>query len=58
MYKYTHKLLPASFENIFKSLETLKDLLTINLTFSKCAHYSIYQQALFLRCRITCLLTL
>ena len=24
-----------------KSLETLKDLLTINLTFSKCAHYSI-----------------
>ena len=57
MYKYTHKLLPASFENILKSLETLKDLYTINLTFSKCAHYSIYHQALFLRCGITCLLT-
>ena len=35
MYKYTNKLLPTSFKNIFKSLKPLKDLLTINLTFSK-----------------------
>ena len=58
MYKYTHKLLPASFENIFKKLGNFeRSLSTINLTFSKCAHYSIYHQSLFFRCGITCLLT-
>ena len=56
MYKYTHKFLPASFENIFKKLGNFERSL-INLTFSKCAHYSINHEALFLRCGITCLLT-
>ena len=32
MNKYTNKLLSTSFENIFKQLGILKDLLTINLT--------------------------
>ena len=35
--------------DIYASHKLLKDLLAINLTFSKCAHYSIYHQALFLR---------
>ena len=49
----TLKELPAFFfclqllKTFLKSLETLKDLLTIKLTFSKWAHYSVYHQALF-----------
>ena len=49
MAKYTHTILPASFENIFKKLGNFERSLAINLTFAKCAHYSIYHQALFLR---------
>ena len=35
MYKYTHKLLPASFENIFKKLETFERSLNYQLDILK-----------------------
>ena len=57
MCKYSHKLLPASYEIIFKKLGTFEKSLNYQLDILKCAHCSIYHQALFLRCGITCLLT-
>jgi len=46
MFKYTHKLLPASFENNFKMLENFERSLNYQLDILKI----VYHQALFLRC--------